>query len=96
MAGACAGLLLGFAELAVAFVEGTVFPTALTALLLAATALLVSTLSGGLGALLRSAGLRLSYSQLVGAVLGPLGLAVLAHPVWARASAAESVEQPSF
>ncbi|MEO2237466.1 MAG: hypothetical protein ABGW95_04420, partial [Candidatus Poseidoniia archaeon] len=76
-------MLLGLAELAVAFVDGTVFSTALTAVLLAASALLVSALSFSLGAVLRGAGLRLSYSQLVGAVLGPLGLVVLAHPVWA-------------
>ena len=83
IAGACAGLLLGLAELAVAFVDGTVFPTPLRVVLLAVSALLVSALSGGLGALFRGVGLRLSYSQLVGAVLGPLGLAVLMRPVWA-------------
>ncbi len=82
LAGATAGLCLGFAELGVAFLSGASFPSPTVAALLATSAATVSVLSGALGMALRSLRMRASYSQLVGAVVGPQALVVLARPLW--------------
>jgi len=86
-AGACAGLVFGLAELAVAVPAGSALDPRLAALVLGIDSALVALVSFLVGAILRSRSVRTSRSGLVGAVVGPLLFAAIAGRSWSALTA---------
>lgn len=75
VAGLCAGLLLGEAEVAALQLGQAALPPRLAVVLIFGSGLLVALLAGTAGAMLAVRGARATHSAMVGALLGPLLLA---------------------